>query len=51
MGTVNLIVVVQSIQNLITKEGDELKKFHLPSIIVVAISLCASSSSPDAYPI
>ncbi|TEB04486.1 cation efflux protein, partial [Coprinellus micaceus] len=39
MGTVNLIVVVQSIQNLITKEGDELKKFHLPSIIVVAISL------------
>ena len=41
MGTVNLIVVVQSIQNLATKEGDGLKKFHLPSIIVVAISLGA----------
>ncbi|KAF6753565.1 CDF-like metal transporter [Ephemerocybe angulata] len=39
MGTVNLIVVVQSIQALVKKEGDELQKFHLPSIIVVAISL------------
>ncbi|KAF5319028.1 hypothetical protein D9611_012720 [Ephemerocybe angulata] len=39
MGTVNLIVVVQSIQALLKKEGDELQKFHLPSIIVVAISL------------
>ncbi|KAJ3540237.1 hypothetical protein NMY22_g4385 [Coprinellus aureogranulatus] len=39
MGTVNLIVVVQSIQVLITKKDDELQKFHLPSIVVVGISL------------
>ncbi|KAJ2915923.1 hypothetical protein MD484_g4471, partial [Candolleomyces efflorescens] len=39
MGTVNMIVVIESIRSLATKEGDELQKFHLPSIISVAIAL------------
>ena len=52
MGTVNIIVVVQSIQDLAKKEGDELHKFHLPSIIAVGIALgmslaCVSCIHPD----
>ncbi|KAJ2930014.1 hypothetical protein H1R20_g7067, partial [Candolleomyces eurysporus] len=39
MGTVNLIVVIESIRSLATKEGDALEKFHLPSIISVGIAL------------
>jgi len=39
MGSVNLVVIVESARSLITKEGDELKEFHLPSIIAVAAAL------------
>lgn len=39
MATVNLIVVIESVRTLILKEGDELRKFHLPSIIAVAVAL------------
>ncbi|RXW24847.1 hypothetical protein EST38_g1002 [Candolleomyces aberdarensis] len=39
MGTVNLIVVIEAIRSLATKEGDALEKFHLPSIISVGIAL------------
>ncbi|KAJ7610841.1 CDF-like metal transporter [Roridomyces roridus] len=38
MGSVNLVVIVESAQNLITGNGD-LKAFHLPSILAVAIAL------------
>ncbi|TFK42002.1 CDF manganese transporter [Crucibulum laeve] len=39
MGSVNLIVIVQSVEALATKEGDELRAFHLPSIIAVSAAL------------
>lgn len=38
MGSVNLVVIVESAQSLITSDGD-LKKFHLPSIIAVGAAL------------
>jgi hypothetical protein len=39
MGSVNLVVIVESARALISKEGDELAPFHLPSIIAVAAAL------------
>ncbi len=39
MTSVNLIVVVESVRSLISKEDDELKIFHIPSIIAVAAAL------------
>ncbi|KIY66157.1 CDF-like metal transporter [Cylindrobasidium torrendii FP15055 ss-10] len=39
MGTVNLIVIVESVQSIATKEGDGLNEFNLPSIIAVAAAL------------
>ncbi|KAF9486406.1 CDF-like metal transporter [Pholiota conissans] len=39
MGSVNLIVIVESARTLISKEGDALAPFHLPSIIAVAAAL------------
>lgn len=39
MGSVNLVVIVESTRSLITKEGDELQAFHLPSIIAVGSAL------------
>ncbi|PPQ79903.1 hypothetical protein CVT25_002959 [Psilocybe cyanescens] len=39
MGSVNLVVIVESIRSLITKEGNELAPFHLPSIIAVSAAL------------
>ncbi|KAF9532119.1 CDF-like metal transporter [Crepidotus variabilis] len=36
MGSVNLVVIVESIRNLVTKPDSDLKDFHLPSIIAVA---------------
>jgi hypothetical protein len=39
MGTVNLIVVIESVRTVISKQGDELREFHLPSIIAVAVAL------------
>ncbi|KAK0495182.1 CDF-like metal transporter [Armillaria luteobubalina] len=39
MASVNLIVVVESVRSLVSKEDDQLKDFHLPSIIAVAAAL------------
>ena len=39
MASVNLIVVVESVRSLVSKEDDTLKDFHLPSIIAVAAAL------------
>ncbi|PPQ99526.1 hypothetical protein CVT24_005316 [Panaeolus cyanescens] len=39
MGSVNLVVIVESTRTLVTKEGDELAGFHLPSIIAVGAAL------------
>ncbi|TEB38731.1 hypothetical protein FA13DRAFT_1769908 [Coprinellus micaceus] len=39
MATVNLVVVVESITIIVQKENGELGKFHLPSIIAVAVAL------------
>ncbi|KIM88799.1 hypothetical protein PILCRDRAFT_813779 [Piloderma croceum F 1598] len=38
MGSVNLVVIVESVQSLITSDG-ELKEFHIPSIVSVAAAL------------
>lgn len=38
MGSVNLVVIVESAQSLITSNGD-LKEFHIPSIVAVAAAL------------
>lgn len=39
MGSVNLVVIVESIRTLVTKNDDSLEAFHLPSIIAVAAAL------------
>ncbi|KAF9032155.1 CDF-like metal transporter [Hymenopellis radicata] len=39
MGSVNLIVAIESIRSIISKQGDSLSAFHLPSIIAVAAAL------------
>jgi hypothetical protein len=39
MGSVNFVVIVESLRTLITKRGDSLTAFHLPSIIAVAGAL------------
>ena len=39
MGSVNLVVIVESARTLIDKKGDDLTEFHLPSIIAVAAAL------------
>lgn len=39
MASVNLVVVVEALRTLITKRGDSLTDFHLPSIIAVAAAL------------
>jgi hypothetical protein len=38
MGSVNLVVIVESVQSLITSNG-ELKEFHIPSIVSVGAAL------------
>jgi divalent metal cation (Fe/Co/Zn/Cd) transporter len=38
MGSVNLVVIVESVQTLITSNG-ELRDFHIPSIVAVAAAL------------
>lgn len=37
MGSVNLVVIVESVRSLISKDSD--KEFHLPSIIAVSVAL------------
>lgn len=39
MGSVNLVVIVESIHKLVTKSDDSLEGFHLPSIIAVSAAL------------
>jgi hypothetical protein len=39
MGSVNLVVIVESVRSLISKKGNELAPFDLPSIIAVAAAL------------
>lgn len=39
MGSVNLVVIVESIRTLVTKHGNDLTDFHLPSIIAVSAAL------------
>ena len=39
MGSVNFVVIVESLRTLISKHGDSLIGFHLPSIIAVAAAL------------
>ncbi|KAF5385383.1 hypothetical protein D9615_001074 [Tricholomella constricta] len=39
MGSVNLVVIVESIRSIFAKEGDDLQRFHLPSIIAVSVAL------------
>lgn len=39
MGSVNLVVIVESARSLITKSNNDLKDFHLPSIIAVSAAL------------
>ncbi|KAL0951903.1 hypothetical protein HGRIS_008558 [Hohenbuehelia grisea] len=39
MGSVNLVVIVESARSLITKSDDSLQDFHIPSIIAVASAL------------
>jgi hypothetical protein len=39
MGSVNLVVIVESAHTLLSKKGDALAPFHLPSIIAVAAAL------------
>ncbi|KIM47677.1 hypothetical protein M413DRAFT_206541 [Hebeloma cylindrosporum] len=39
MRSVNLVVIVESARTLISKQGEELAPFHLPSIIAVAAAL------------
>ncbi|KAG6911278.1 hypothetical protein DXG01_002117 [Tephrocybe rancida] len=39
MGSVNLVVIVEAVRSIVTKENNELQKFHLPSIIAVAVAL------------
>ncbi|KAK0213904.1 CDF-like metal transporter, partial [Armillaria fumosa] len=39
MSSVNLIVVVESVRSLVSKDNDGLKDFHIPSIIAVAAAL------------
>lgn len=39
MGSVNLVVVVESFSNVISHKNGGLKDFHLPSIIAVGAAL------------
>jgi hypothetical protein len=39
MGSVNLVVIVESVRSLIAKPNNDLKAFHLPSILAVAVAL------------
>ncbi|KAK0449914.1 hypothetical protein EV421DRAFT_2016197 [Armillaria borealis] len=54
MSSVNLIVVVESVRSPISKEDDELKDFHIPSIIAVAAALrtaCPEKRDENGYKI
>lgn len=46
MGSVNLVVIVESVQSLIMSQSGDLKQFHIPSIVAVAAALGEFFSSP-----
>lgn len=50
MASVNLVVIVESVRTIATKEGDDLAAFHLPSIIAVAAALGKPDSSLASHP-
>lgn len=39
MAAVNLVVIVESLRDIITHKGDDVKTFFLPSVIAVAVAL------------
>jgi hypothetical protein len=39
MAAVNLVVIVESLRDIITHKGDDVKEFFLPSVIAVAVAL------------
>jgi len=39
MASVNLVVIVESVQNILVHDNGETKEFHLPSIISVGAAL------------
>lgn len=49
MGSVNLVVIVESAQTLITTKSDKLKDFHIPSIVAVAAALGLISAFPFSF--
>jgi cellobiose-specific phosphotransferase system component IIC len=49
MGSVNLVVIVESAQSLITRKNGDLKEFHLPSILAVAAALGISLKIGSEY--
>ena len=49
MGSVNLVVIVESFRSIIEHGGDDLKEFHLPSLIAVGAALGTLSSFPYTH--
>lgn len=52
MGSVNLVVIVESARSLITSDGN-LNEFHIPSIIAVAAALgeCTMANGSLSVPL
>ena len=51
MGSVSVVVVVESLRIIITHHGGETNPFHLPSLISVAAALGASGCSGLVLPL
>jgi hypothetical protein len=49
MGSVNLVVIVESTRSIVTKSNDNLKKFYIPSIVAVGAALGARSLFSNLY--
>lgn len=49
MASVSLVVIVESLRSIVAKEGDDLRAFHLPSIIAVAVALGKCSISTETH--
>ena len=39
MGSVNLVVIIESARDLITHGGKDLNQFHIPSVVAVGAAL------------
>jgi hypothetical protein len=46
MGSVNLVVIVESVQDLFRHKSGDLNKFHLTSVLAVGAALGGSAYSP-----